>query len=47
MPKDEMTPEEHKQCHVELHQSLDILLADFLRRTNKRLTETKVIDLMM
>ncbi len=41
-----MTKEEHRLIHVELHQSLDLLLADFLDHTGCLLTKTSVMDLM-
>lgn len=31
-----MTPEEHKQRHVDLHQALDELLADYIQHGNGR-----------
>ena len=46
MEKGEMSKEEHKQRHVELHKTLDELLADFLRHTNKFPSKTPIIDLM-
>jgi hypothetical protein len=41
-----MTREEHIQRHRELHQSLDELLADFIRHTNKTPSGSTVMDLL-
>lgn len=35
-----MTPEEHKQRHIELHRSLDELFADFITHGNGRTTSS-------
>ena len=42
-----MTDEEsHKKRHIELHQYLDELVADFINHTEKRPSETSVMELM-
>jgi len=42
-----MTKEEHIQKHIELHNNLDILIADFITHTNKLLSKTTVLELMI
>jgi hypothetical protein len=42
-----ITLEEHRARHVELHRSLDELVADFIRHTDRLPSETSVMDLMM
>lgn len=41
-----MTPEEHKQRHIELHKMLDELIADFISQTGKMPSKTTVMELM-
>lgn len=41
-----MTPEEHKQRHIELHKKLDELAADFLIHTKKRLGNSTILELI-
>ena len=41
-----MTPNEHKEIHVQLHKSLDELLADFLEQTGKLLSQTTIMELI-
>ena len=42
-----MTPEEHKQRHIELHRKCDELLADFMTHNeNKYPSQTTVWELM-
>jgi len=41
-----MTPEEHKQRHIELHKALDELLADFITHTKKLPSETSLTELI-
>lgn len=41
-----MTEEEHKKIHVELHDSLDKLVADMVRETDKTLSGTTVMELI-
>lgn len=41
-----MTTEEHKQRHIELHQALDELVADFVNHTEKLLSTTTVMELV-
>lgn len=44
-----MTPEEHKQKHVELCRAFDELLADFIRNDKqmRKLSQIDVLTLMM
>ena len=42
-----MTKEEHIQKHIELHNSLDELIADFLTHNNRLLSKTTVMELMI
>lgn len=42
-----MTKEGHKQRHVELHQSLDELLADFIGHTGRLPSETPLSDFVL
>ena len=37
---------EHKKRHVELHRSLDELVADFVAQTGRLPSETTIMDLM-
>ena len=39
-------PYDHRRRHVELHNSLDELLADFLTHTKNRPSETTIYELM-
>jgi hypothetical protein len=43
-----MTPEEHKQRHVELHRALDELFADYIEHhpDEHQFTQMPLIDLM-
>lgn len=41
-----MTPEEHKQAHIKLHKSLDLLITDFILHTGKTPGKTTVYELM-
>jgi hypothetical protein len=41
-----VTREKHRQVHIELHQSLDRLVADYLRHTGRCPSEVSVMDLM-
>ena len=41
-----MTPEEHKQRHIELHTALDELIADFITHTNKLPSKSSIMELM-
>lgn len=41
-----MTPEEHKQRHIELHASLDELVADLISETDKLPFKMTVLELM-
>ncbi len=42
-----MTQEEHKERHLNLHKSLDELIADFIvHNTDKRPSSTTVMELM-
>lgn len=38
---------EHQRLHKDLHSKLDVLVADYIRHTNKSLTETHILDLMV
>jgi hypothetical protein len=44
-----VTPEEHKQKHVELYRAFDELLADFIRNDKqmRKLSQIDVLTLMM
>jgi hypothetical protein len=41
-----MTPEEHKQRHIELHKALDELVADYIQHTDKFITNTNLQQLI-
>lgn len=41
-----MTPEEHKQKHIELHAALDELFADYIQHNQPPYTEMPVVDLL-
>lgn len=41
-----LTPEQHKQRHVELHRALDELVADFITHTGKLPSKSTLIELM-
>lgn len=41
-----LTPEQHKQRHVELHRYLDELVADFITHTDRLPSQTPLTDLM-
>lgn len=41
-----MKPKEHKQRHVELHKSLDELVADFIDHTYKTPSQTTLMEFM-
>jgi len=41
-----MNPEQHKKRHEELHKCLDELVADFILHSEKRPSETSVMELM-
>lgn len=41
-----MEKEEHRLRHVKLHKMLDELIADFMRHTNKRTSQTTLLELM-
>ncbi len=41
-----MTEEEHKQIHVDLHNSLDMLVADFIAHSKKLPSKTTLIEFM-
>jgi hypothetical protein len=41
-----MTPEEHKLRHIELHQRMDELIADFINHTGKYPSSTPILELM-
>lgn len=41
-----MTPEQHKQRHVELHRSLDELVADFIHHTPHLPSTTSITTLI-
>lgn len=41
-----MTPEEHRQRHVELHRKLDELVADFISCTGKLPSQTNLMEFM-
>lgn len=38
---------EHKNNHIELHNKLDELVADYISHSQKTLTNTSVLDLMI
>lgn len=44
-----MTPEEHKARHVELHKSLDELVADFIQQTpiGEDALRKNIVDLLL
>ena len=46
MPIKELTDEEHRQLHVELHDQLDILVRDMIRCTGMMPSQTTVTELM-
>ena len=39
-----MDPEKHKQIHIDLHKSLDTLLADFISHTEKLPSKTTLLE---
>lgn len=41
-----MTDAEHKQRHLELHDMLDELIADFIEHTDKRPSKTTLSEFM-
>lgn len=41
-----MTEEQHRQRHVELHQALDELIADWIRHTGKSFSRSTIYELM-
>lgn len=41
-----MTPEEHKQRHIQLHNSFDELFADFIGHTGRLPIQTTLIDFL-
>ena len=41
-----MTTEEHQQRHIELHKSLDELIADYISCTQRTLSETSVMEFL-
>lgn len=41
-----MTHEEHRQRHIELHEALDELIADFLAQTSYLPSDTSLMELM-
>ena len=41
-----MTRDEHIQRHLELHRSLDELVADFIIHNNESLSNTSILDLI-
>lgn len=41
-----MSDKEHLEKHIQLHNSFDELLADFISHTGKRPSETSVMELM-
>lgn len=43
---EEMSLEEHKQHHVELHKAFDELLADFISQTDALPSETTILHLL-
>ena len=43
---EQQTPEQHKARHVELHQALDELVADFIRHTKRLPSRTPLSDLL-
>ena len=40
-----MTPEEHRNRHIELHRALDELMADFQRHTGRMFSVTNILEL--
>lgn len=41
-----MTKEEHRKEHEKLHESLDLLMADYISHTKKRLSNSTLMELM-
>jgi len=41
-----MNHEEHKERHIKLHASLDELVADFIMHTEKRPSQSTVLELI-
>ena len=41
-----MTKEDHKQRHIELHNRLDELLADYIGHTGNLLSKTTLLEIM-
>ena len=41
-----MGEEEHRQYHIDSHETLDVLMADFIIHTGKLLSEATVIELL-
>ncbi len=41
-----MDEEEHRQYHIDSHETLDVLMADFIIHTGKLLSEATVMELL-
>lgn len=41
-----MTKEQHREAHKKLHESLDMLIADFINHTGKLPSKTTCMELM-
>lgn len=41
-----MSPEEHRERHIELHKCLDELVADYISNTRNSLSKATILDLM-
>ena len=41
-----MTPQEHKEWHIEKHKQLDMLMADWIMTTGKFPSKSTVLELM-
>ncbi len=41
-----MTPEEHKERHIKLHNNLDELIVDFVTQAERPLRKTSILELI-
>ena len=43
---DQLTEDEHRQRHIELHQALDELVADWIQHKRQLLSQTTIMELV-